>query len=250
MSTSKDPIEIESVSDLVGLHQALGLGEPVWFRGQADYAFSLNPSLFRNEGHADHEREMLDEFKHDALLWSEYSPVGEWAWMVLAQHYGLPTRLLDWSQSPLQALYFAVVDHPDEDGALFVLHPKRLNRFAFGNAFRFPVLLDDGDHTLEAYAPGAGGRRGMIPAAVVAYNHFPRIGAQKGVLTLYPARDCFQSDDTLAGCCLKYRVPSESKDEILRELKFLCIDEASSYPDLDHLAKHIKVNYDSSKTSL
>ena len=51
------------------------------------------------------------------------------SWLFLMQHYGLPTRLLDWTDSPLIALYFAIKDKTtdDEDGVIYGLMPTELN---------------------------------------------------------------------------------------------------------------------------
>ena len=89
-----------------------------------------------------------------------------------------------------------------------------------------------------------------LPVAVIAYNDFPRIGAQRGVFTLFPERRSAITDDTLEGTCRSFVIPREHKEKILRELKFVCIDEYSSYPDLDHLGKRIAYSHMRSKTSL
>lgn len=119
--------EIRSISDLVSLKAEIGFD--CWFRGQPNAAFDLNPGVFRSLDFERSERQMLDEFKHSALSRSDVHPEDYWDWLVLAQHHGLPTRLLDWSENPLQALFFAVsgVSSADVDAKLFVLKPKDLN---------------------------------------------------------------------------------------------------------------------------
>lgn len=243
-----DPV-IRSVKDLIDLHSQLGSGVQYWFRGQADKNYTLIPSLYRNTCYAKREREMLSEFKHDALLRTDFCPKGDWEWMVLAQHYGIPTRLLDWTQNPLQALFFAVAEQADKDGCLFILNPKHLNQIAFGAGTQFPLLLDDDNSILNDYEIDARERQGRLPAAVVAFNNFPRIGAQKGTFTLFPTIDG-AVNGTLENECMRQIIPRESKVEIMSELRFVCIDESSSYPDLDHLAKRIRESYDTTTTSI
>ncbi|WP_171393668.1 type I restriction-modification system subunit M [Vibrio mediterranei] len=83
------------------------------YRGIKDEDFKLEPSIMRL-GYTDEdelikaEKRLFKAFKQQALPHLEYTPKNDWEWLALAQHHGLPTRLLDWSKNPLIALYFAI----------------------------------------------------------------------------------------------------------------------------------------------
>lgn len=97
----------------------------IWYRGQSS-CWKLVPSVFRGEESVLNETSLYHHFK---LLRTDFSdaPNSCFDWLAVMQHYGLPTRLLDWSESILIALYFAVCDHEKEDGQLFVLNAGGLN---------------------------------------------------------------------------------------------------------------------------
>jgi len=87
------------------------------FRGQRRDHFLL-PKLARISlrGEINNiENLIIDEFRRASLPLSEFQPIDDWDLLALAQHHGLPTRLLDWTYSALAALYFTVQDPPYKD---------------------------------------------------------------------------------------------------------------------------------------
>jgi hypothetical protein len=110
-----------------------------WFRGQSEFEHSLLPSIFRQGiqfSVAYNEQKMFVEFKRRYPDQSaNHKTIYEW--LTLMQHYGLPTRLLDWSSNLLVALYFCCSDSQDKDGALFVFDPTYMER-----DFNFNELME------------------------------------------------------------------------------------------------------------
>ncbi|MEZ4667666.1 MAG: FRG domain-containing protein [Anaerolineae bacterium] len=99
---------------------------PYAFRGLANAAWGLETSLMRlNHSTSmtrDLERVILRHFKKYAYDQSSQN-YSDWQWLALAQHHGLPTRLLDWTYSPFIAMHFATaeLDKFDLDGAIWCI---------------------------------------------------------------------------------------------------------------------------------
>lgn len=238
-----ESVDIRTVADLLShLSGTRASGALKWYRGQSDFGWGLVPKVARNSNHVRHELDMLKTFKKDASDRLGRRPQTAWEWIVVAQHYGLPTRLLDWSENPLIALYFAAGNSdPSADGAIFELDPASLNNSAFEDAP--DVVMLDEDDFLDGYLPSApkGPRRG--PLAVVCGRTFDRIIAQSGTFTL----NHFVSDniEALHGGphTTRLRIPLAAKPSLRAELSDMNINESTVYPDPVALARHLEELY-------
>jgi hypothetical protein len=107
--------------------RAAGQGLPVLFRGEPKSDWTLIPSIARDTQAAMHadvsplEDALLRDFRLAVAPILEVDPSSEMEWLFLAQHYGVPTRLLDWTTNPMVALFFAVEAHDNCDAVIHVV---------------------------------------------------------------------------------------------------------------------------------
>lgn len=125
LSISSLPQYLENIEErCTGIHDVL-------FRGHRQAEWRLEPKVNRLRLRADvrlvdAERQVLDDFKRQAIPHLGPETRSEWDWLALAQHHGLPTRLLDWTTNPLVALWFAVERPPEQnsDAAVWMFFGK------------------------------------------------------------------------------------------------------------------------------
>lgn len=238
--------QIGSLSRLIQVATRRNRSEGVtWYRGSTNLAHSLVPTIGRSPHSIDHELGLLNVFKQNAVQFVRDRPQSEWEWLFLARHHSVPTRLLDWTESPLIGLYFAVnaldgsTDHDTRDGVLWLLRPVVLNKHANlqqTHARDLPVF-DDDDRYLANYLPGRLGSEessSMRPIAGIAVRHSERMQAQHSVFTvthrLQTPIEALQPRTHVT----RYVIPANAKANIRRQLDHLKVDRLSVFPELDN----------------
>jgi hypothetical protein len=176
---------------LTALRQVSIPRELLWFRGHSQIGWSLVPSLARNANYLTKETEIIKRFIQLAVPhMTEDVPHDDWGWIFLMQHYRVPTRLLDWTESPLAALWFAVssLDPADvaSDGAFWCLAPLSLNREArFRGRLETELPGFGKDEVLDSWLPDRQDRGlAQNPVAATGPRNSRRMAAQLGNFTI------------------------------------------------------------------
>lgn len=222
----------------------------LWFRGQREFHWSLTPGIYRTGISSDFEREAIRDFKLHAPRFLKSPPLTELGWISLMQHYGLPTRLLDWTESYLTALFFAV-QSIDGDGALWIIRPAYLNREALGE---HSLLIETDDRLNDYVLPHPKSKirevKAEMPAAFRPEWNSIRIAAQKGAFTIHGKKkipleevilDYEKAGKNMQG--MKVRIPESAKGPLLQELRVAGVTDLLLFPEIDGLCREIARKY-------
>ena len=237
---------IRSVSDLIKnlKHDLANINEPIWYRGQANSKWPLIPSIERIK-FIKSETNFLKKFKQSASLLVNSPPNSSIDWLLIMQHYGVPTRLLDWSESPLVALYFSCYEEKyiNEEGALWLLKPVELNKIDGINPeypFEIPSLEDEilDTYTTESLASERTSQR--TPIAILVPRNNTRMQAQLGTCTINHRDNRPIESLGNKNHVGKYIIPKDAKSNILSELNRLSFTKFQLFPELATLGEVIK----------
>lgn len=229
-----------------------------WFRGVASSQFKLIPSLYRSESGRESfaDPEIRTEFKRRALpLVAERPPRDDWEWYFLMQHYGAPTRLLDWTDSALVALYFAIASYPVNPRpgtprpAVWALNPWKLNEKA-GIRFSGPLVSDWPEADKYLGPPYVGRHPPKYPMSLDPTFIAQRMLVQHSHFTLHgkdPRGIDEMSEELKLGdglVKLEIRSVDESVKILRQRVALLGISETTIFPDLNGLGKELCLEYD------
>lgn len=208
-----------------------------WYRGQKRADWDLIPGEYRfPDVNAD---EIRSEFMLKASELLPRVPGGDWEWYFIMQHYGLPTRLLDWTTGSLIGLHFALChDTGRSDAAVWMLDPWELNSASVGH----PDLLLTSDREAQKYLHpiySKGRKLPPPPVAIVPPYNSARITVQRGTFTVH-GRDMRGLNEQFGRRLLKIVVPKERCLPMRRELRNAGISEFTVFPDLDGLCRDIR----------
>jgi hypothetical protein len=186
------------------------------FRGVTSVRHSLIASVGRRHGQYIYssavELDLFEQFKREALPFMQSRPANDWEWLALAQHQGLPTRLLDWSESPFVSLFFAVWGNDEDDAGLYIVpRPKK----------RGQLELSPLEQNSIAY---------YYPGYVTA-----RLVSQRGVFTVHPNPTEVYIPDGI----IQFVIDRSLKLDFRQKLDAVGVHHAAIFADLGGLSQRL-----------
>ena len=246
------------------------------YRGLSDGSYKLLPTVFRSvddniDGHAitnkkylawTNEKSLLLSFIQEASGVLSIPTTDLLRWAEYAQHYGVPTRFLDWSSNPLVALYFACKDKTDKDGAVWMMHGINYKRF-LGKNLKNPV-----EKTVkEIITDLLNNDKGIdYPMLYAPYYVDTRMSAQKSFFLVWgakkePLEDMLKDgeyymdlpevdngirtygDAQLENILFRFFIHADRKQPLLHELDMVGINEKTLFPGLDGIGRYVERQY-------
>ncbi|MFA9392966.1 MAG: FRG domain-containing protein [Prolixibacteraceae bacterium] len=225
---------INSVGEFVDFVTSLSLNGKIIFRGQINNK-PLIPVIGRNkerEMFFNNEEKIIETFKREAIPHIKFHVDNDWQWLAIAQHNGIPTRLLDWTLNPLVALWFAVKysDENPENRIVWAFYYNESDDRVDTNKFENPFSIEK----TFVYFPE---------------HIFPYIQAQSGLFTVHhrlkdtkdfvPLNNIEDSDLLLR----KIKIPSKIVTTIRHQLNRIGINSATLFPGLIGIRDKIIYDY-------
>jgi FRG domain len=220
----------------------------IWFRGQSSSTHQVIPIAYRSPYSEVDEHRYRHEFFLRARAYLEEAttpPATEWDWYFLMQHYGVPTRLLDFSESSLSALYFALqTTDRTNSPCVWVLHPRAFNERLSKNSYQVPIYTDA---AVSRYLPSLWDENAELPIAPLAFDppyNSRRLVAQKGKFVVFgSSKTPLDQYGELREYFVRIEIPSDAISKLRRQLGGAGVSESVLFPGLAGLGREIRESY-------
>jgi len=234
-------VTVESIGDYLAVisqkkadYRPGSVLQDVVFRGQVG-DFPLMPKICRLKAKEDFlqaEQQMLDEFKRsNPLLIQPHDAMDDWDYLTLGQHFGLPTRLLDWSNNALTALWFAVSTN------------RELHGQAPPSGIVWMLMAVEDDFVTDM--------RNIHPFDVSETKIFrprlikQRINNQSGAFTIHSSADILEKrplneTDRYNKKLVKMEIPPDKIPDLRNDLNTLGVHAFSIFPELEGLCTYLQ----------
>ncbi|HFD4042255.1 TPA: FRG domain-containing protein [Vibrio parahaemolyticus] len=217
-----------------------GRTDQVWYRGHSNFEYQLVPTIHRREGI--NEAGLFYEYKaHVAAI--NGCTKDDWDTLLDMQHYGLPTRLLDWTNSLGTALYFALKGAPSSP-CIWMLNPYKLSFESTGDSIIYDTTrLAPGSASYSSNYDIADMILGRTeinkPFAIQPPHGNRRIAAQRGRFTVHTqSKEAIESQ--CPDCVKQFEIPSHLVAQLKTILQMLGIDDYSQFPDQYGLSEYLR----------
>lgn len=243
-------------------------GNSLWFRGCGGGRQQLVPTLYRHRTKKkkveieELERRLMTRFVQRSIPFVSRSLQEDWEALFFMQHHGVPTRLLDWTENPFIAFYFAVTSgrfsarragrdgHPNlkfsMEATIWILNPVAWTNHALRDQSYTGGILAPGDDALKRYKPGMKfDDMHMHPVALYAAYNSARIVAQRGVFTIFgqstaAMEKTYERGRFPKGSLVKVILPKHSLPSMRESILRYGVTESVVFPDLEGLAREMK----------
>ena len=252
--------------------------KPFVFRGIGDHEYTLLPNVFRkqrdkipgeeneieNYTYNNKEKSILQAFIHEASGYISIPPTNFFDWAEYAQHFGVPTRYLDWTSSPLVALFFSCKDNKMSDGAVWMLDHHNYHSY---QSKKIPDSQKENPQSLRTIISQLIVDESVsdqeLPLVYSPYYVDPRMSAQGSFFMVWgvkhePFEKMFGDERYFMKLNKEYNglrsfgtrqmqtllfkaiIPSEKKQSLLRELDLAGVNEKTLFPGLDGVGRYVE----------
>jgi type I restriction enzyme M protein len=229
--------ELDSLAHYIQLIEIIGKSSTL-YRGEPITDTPLVPKIGRISisaigSYGELEKRLMSRFRDRALRYIDFEPSNDWEWLALAQHHGLPTRLLDWSENPLVAAFFAALSADGRDSYIYMVDSlPQLDTTQFTTTPQFFDLEKTIKPPIRDWRwPVTINKSSLVRVPA----RFDRIHFQMGVFAISPFLDGPIYDDGLR----RYLLRSSKRTEFLGSLSKMGISSETLMPGLDGLCSYL-----------